>query len=300
MTEPIVVGVALRDDDSAPLALGRELAAFLGAPLALVNVFPYEPVPPMPSAEYEATLREAALEGLERTAEPLRADLEVTVHAVPRYSAVRGLHDAAIDLDAALLVVGSSHRGRLGRVMPGGVGERLLHGAPCAVALAPRGFDDGGRRIARVGVAFIDTPEGREALSAGTLLATLGDASLSTFTVLEPPRFGPGAATPGWIPPAPYDAGPRLREAGAQVRSLLPERLDAETKAQEGFAAELLADASEHVDLLICGSRGYGPLRTVLLGGVSGRLAHSAACPLIVLPRESDRGLARKAHHAVG
>jgi nucleotide-binding universal stress UspA family protein len=55
-----------------------------------------------------------------------------------------------------------------------------------------------------------------------------------------------------------------------------------------------------HVDLLICGSRGYGPRRTVLLGGVFGRLAHSAACPLIVLPRASDRGLAHMARHAVG
>ena len=39
---------------------------------------------------------------------------------------------------ADLVVVGSTHTGRLGRVFPGSTGEKLLHGAPCAVAVVPR------------------------------------------------------------------------------------------------------------------------------------------------------------------
>ena len=46
-----------------------------------------------------------------------------------------------------------------------------------------------------------------------------------------------------------------------------------------------LAAASGDLDLLVCGSRGYGPVRRVLLGSVSRRLSHEARCPLIVLPR---------------
>ena len=42
---------------------------------------------------------------------------------------------------------------------------------------------------------------------------------------------------------------------------------------------------SEHLDLLVCGSRGYGPVRAVLLGGVSRRLTAEAHCPVIVLAR---------------
>ncbi len=42
--------------------------------------------------------------------------------------------------DAALIVLGSTHTGRLGRVRPGSTGERLLLGAPCAVAVAPHGY----------------------------------------------------------------------------------------------------------------------------------------------------------------
>jgi nucleotide-binding universal stress UspA family protein len=39
-----------------------------------------------------------------------------------------------------MLVLGSSRRDRLGRVLPGAVTDRLLRGAPCAVAVAPKGF----------------------------------------------------------------------------------------------------------------------------------------------------------------
>jgi nucleotide-binding universal stress UspA family protein len=35
----------------------------------------------------------------------------------------------------------------------------------------------------------------------------------------------------------------------------------------------------------VIGSRGYGPLHSVLLGGVSGRVIRDAACPVIVVPR---------------
>ena len=43
--------------------------------------------------------------------------------------------------------------------------------------------------------------------------------------------------------------------------------------------------ASEHLDLLVMGSRAYGPAHAVLLGGVSRRVIAGAACPVVVLPR---------------
>jgi Fe-Mn family superoxide dismutase len=59
----------------------------------------------------------------------------------------------------------------------------------------------------------------------------------------------------------------------------------------DGEPAAALAAASSDVDLLICGSHGYGPLPSVLLGGVSRRLVDEARCPVLVLPREADRPL---------
>ena len=49
--------------------------------------------------------------------------------------------------------------------------------------------------------------------------------------------------------------------------------------------ADALVRVSEHLDLLVCGSRGFAPLRAVLAGGVSRRLAADTHCPVIVLPR---------------
>jgi nucleotide-binding universal stress UspA family protein len=51
-----------------------------------------------------------------------------------------------------------------------------------------------------------------------------------------------------------------------------------------GLPADALAAASDDLDLLVCGSRGYGPVRTLLLGGTSHALVRKAACPVLVIP----------------
>ena len=53
-------------------------------------------------------------------------------------------------------------------------------------------------------------------------------------------------------------------------------------------AGEELALFSARVDLLVVGSRGYGPIRSLMLGGTAVYLASSAQCPLLVLPRAED------------
>jgi nucleotide-binding universal stress UspA family protein len=40
----------------------------------------------------------------------------------------------------------------------------------------------------------------------------------------------------------------------------------------------------------VMGSRGYGPVRAVLLGSVSGQLIATARVPIVVLPRGADAG----------
>jgi hypothetical protein len=50
-------------------------------------------------------------------------------------------------------------------------------------------------------------------------------------------------------------------------------------------SGRLAALGPDDVDLLVCGSRGYGPARRVLLGGVSSRLIRRARLPVAVVPR---------------
>jgi nucleotide-binding universal stress UspA family protein len=53
-----------------------------------------------------------------------------------------------------------------------------------------------------------------------------------------------------------------------------------------GDPAAVLAEASaDRLDLLVLGSRDYGPVRSVLLGGVGHAVLRAAACPVIVVPR---------------
>jgi hypothetical protein len=87
---------------------------------------------------------------------------------------VRALHEAADELGASMIVAGSSHRGPAGRVVPGGVGERLLHAAPCAVALAPRGYARPAGGLGRIGVAFVEAVE--EAARGGRPRRQSGDS----------------------------------------------------------------------------------------------------------------------------
>jgi nucleotide-binding universal stress UspA family protein len=56
---------------------------------------------------------------------------------------------------------------------------------------------------------------------------------------------------------------------------------------REGDAATALAKESERLGLVVVGSRGYGPLGSVLLGGVSNRLLSRSACPVMVVPRDA-------------
>ena len=75
----------------------------------------------------------------------------------------------------------------------------------------------------------------------------------------------------------------------AACRALFPDgEADGATTFDENDPADVLIERSHEVDLLVIGSRGYGPLRSVLLGGVSGRVIRDAACPVIVVPRGAE------------
>jgi nucleotide-binding universal stress UspA family protein len=53
---------------------------------------------------------------------------------------------------------------------------------------------------------------------------------------------------------------------------------------RSGKVVDTLSDLDD-VDVLFCGSRGYGPGRRVVLGGVSTRLVRGARRPVVVVPR---------------
>ena len=66
----------------------------------------------------------------------------------------------------------------------------------------------------------------------------------------------------------------------------LPANVKVTTEVVIGLdVADTLANLpGQTPDLLVCGSRGIGPRRRVLLGSASARLIRSAAYPVIVVP----------------
>ena len=284
---PIIVGIALRDDDDAPLALAGALAELTGAPLALVTSYPYGGAPMFVTPELITDMRAQAEHALAEIAGRVGAGVEVSAHVRPELSPALALHDVAIELAAAAIVVGSSHRGRFGRVLAGSVGAGLLHGAPCPVAIAPRGYERPLDGFRRVGAGFVDSIEGRSALAAASGIAGTAGGSVVAFAVDEPIEWSPALTSPGWSVPQAFQGvrEEHARRAGEKAGRLVPaDRLES-VEVPVGDPAQILAEQSADLDLLVCGSRGYGAVRSVILGSTSRRLAHTARCPLLVVPR---------------
>ena len=177
------------------------------------------------------------------------------------------------------------------RVLPGNIAHELLSGAAAPVAIAPHGYDEQDRRpLATVGVAFDGSSEAQQALVAARELARRAGATLRILTVVEPLAF---AAVPVSTL-EPGTSASRLVEeelravhetAVAESRGLV----EVEGVLGHGDPADALLEQTQELDVLVAGSRGYGPLGAVLLGSTTRKLMHGAACPLIVIPR--GRGL---------
>ena len=63
-------------------------------------------------------------------------------------------------------------------------------------------------------------------------------------------------------------------------------------RAVYGLAGEELAAIGDEVQLLVVGSRGYGPMKRLILGSTSDYLERHARCSLLVLPRSGGRASA--------
>ena len=136
----IIVGVDESPGSADAISLASSLAGMTGAKLMLVNVFPYDVHPSRAgNYEFEAYMRQDSVELLERL-RTAHGDETIEIKAIPNPSSAHGLHALAEKQDAGLIVVGSTHTGRAGRVTPGSTAERLLHGSPCPVAVAPKNY----------------------------------------------------------------------------------------------------------------------------------------------------------------
>ena len=282
MFRTIVVGWDGSEQARDALALARLIARPSNAKIVAACVYEGAPVVPVAnSAGWYDYLREAADETLEQ------AGPDTDRHAIASSSAARGLHDIAEAERADLVVLGSCHRGPVGRILAGSVGERLLHGAPCAVSVAPRGFADKDEaNLGVIAVGYNGEPESDLALQSAAELARAAGASVRLVGIVTPPKALLVPAKPVAFPSAQEILDAR-REYLQGVLERGVGKLPADANPSASIAlgsADALGD-QEGIDVIVVGSRGYGPLKRTLLGSTSTALIRHAAYPVIVIPR---------------
>jgi nucleotide-binding universal stress UspA family protein len=288
MSVAILVAYDPRARDRAPVVFAVTLAELTGAQLIVASVQASAPV----MGVFSGTALPFAVEpedaDLVSDCRPAIAELEPELREhqisfecrrIDGTSAARSLLQAAGAADVALLVVGTGRHQRLGSTA-----HRLLHGAPCPIAAVPHGWQR--QPIGTVAAAVASADDARDTVAAGQALARAAHAPLRDITVIR-------------VTPAMYtetEAGTNIRPARdiedvegehkalteRALRRAFPDADD--VSAFVGDPADVLIELSARFDVLVCGSRGYGPLRAVLLGSVSHKLVAEARCPVIVLP----------------
>lgn len=265
------------------LALARVLAASdPDASALVVTVLSAAPLP----MEYALLSAEesAEAEPIFEESKEMLPGIAVETHAYGGGSPAAILTTLAEREDFDAIVVGSPHRGAVGRVVLGSVATSLLNGAPSDVAVAPKGYAHQADRetFRDIAIGYDGGPEAKLALQRAEALAKRSSARLRLLTVVKPPVATPVMVPGAYSPEYPHDPKRVIEEGLHAVDSSLavePIRLDGDP------ARELARECAEGVDLLVVGSRGYGPLTRVLLGSVSRKVVQDAPCPVLVVRR---------------
>jgi nucleotide-binding universal stress UspA family protein len=264
------------------LALGELAASRLSGRLVVGIVHQFDRLmahaeaAPVPPYDFETAAREQAEQLASRVTNLRHTATPMEVRVLAASSRSQGLRELVDDIRPAGVIVGSSHRAAMGRTAPGSVGESLLSGTPCPVVVVPAGYAQREvQTLERLAVAYDGSDESGNAAGLAAELTAKLRGRLMVIAVCDRDEQQPEAR----------------HRAERLIRAGQPE-LDAETETLVGDAAEQLADASAAYDLLICGSRGHGPVRRVLLGSVTARLVRAAGCPVVVIPRGTGRTVA--------
>jgi nucleotide-binding universal stress UspA family protein len=284
--QPVLVGIDGSPSGLEALALGGAFAVLTGSPLVLGAVYGFSGGsfaggliwPPADDAQH----------WLDEAATRLGDAIPSGTRIIQSTSPAHGLVQLAELENARMIVLGSNRDGPIGRVLAGATAKRVTHGAPCAVAVAPHDWRPQPPEVPLTfGVGLTDSAESREALALAAAFAASAHAPLKVYTAVHiPPPARPMLATSGtnhagWRRARVQDAKQMARDA---IAALAPQP-ETEVVVIEGDPVERLADVSRGLDVLVVGSRRFGPVRSALLGGVSARLIERAACPVVIVPR---------------
>jgi len=280
----IAVGSDGTDQGQDAVALGAALASATGAGLSLVGVFPIS-LFPTPGSTDRATLREQAEAALRRDRDLFAP--QALIHSVADTSVPRALLHYAERTHADMIVIGSApaadDHASIGRR-----GRQLLSDAPLAVALARRGVHKGAIELRRIGVGYDGGPESQAALKVAIGLCRAAGAVLVVRSVVE--NVLGAFSTGDWIDLHELESEWQAERKSAQAEAesaVSALKLPTEVTAVTGDPGLELRGLSGSVDLLVVGSRRWGPVARLVTGGVGETLVAQSSCSVVIVPRPS-------------
>ena len=152
------------------------------------------------------------------------------------------------------------------------------NGKPAVAALVPKGI----LMFKNILIAWDGSQHARRALSEAVDIARTQGSRLTLLTVATPPHLWPGP----YVPPVPEEELVRVAEKLAdEGEALVPEGIPVSSRTAEGHPGiELVkrVEAANH-DLIVMGSRGFGAIRSAVVGSVSHYVLNHARVPVLVV-----------------
>ena len=298
MPKPILVGYGPSSPDHAPVEFGTAAARFTGAPLIVASVH-------SSSTALGPTGGERSWRSNSRTTPPSRSTISDAVSAPTASGPNAAPYPARAPTRAPPCRGGVRRRParrRIDRPWPrrprAARLDRAAPGARCAVPdrVVPHGLGGGRRHQHDRRCLRRHTGRSRRAqrrcgprTACRRVLRVLQRGQGEGLRQhVRRPRRDDTRRRPTRMSPARTGRG-RAQRGGGQWRARATSRIDYDVSI--GDAATSCVAASERLDLLIYGSRGYGPARSVMLGRVSHRVTAEPHCPVIVLARGTEAGL---------
>lgn len=274
MFKNVIVGVDGRSGGRDAAALARRLLHPRGR-LTLVHV--HLETTAVVVHEFDSSAREQAQRLLRDEREAAGGEAEIG--EIGGASVAVGLHQYAEEHNVDLLVVGTTHRGFVGRVLAGDDARAALQCAPCAVAVSPPGYVASRKPIEIIGVGYDDSSESEGALSVAGELAGAAGAEIQVLILVPKVRFD------GSLTPMNSVMGTDPRLTGMTRRLSHLDRVT--VRPAYGLPVEELRAFGSEIDLLLLGSGAQGPDGPVTLDRTSKSLTRSPVCPVLILTSSS-------------
>jgi nucleotide-binding universal stress UspA family protein len=282
----ILVGYDGRPSSRDALALAVVLAEATDARLVVGVVVPEVSALSSHRVREEAAAQGSAAAFAQASAqlEALDVDLAIERRAIAAEPAAEGLADLARSEDAGLVVIGATHRGPIGRIVPGTTVDQLLADPPCAVAVAPRGYAEHEAPDLRlVGLAYDGSDEAKRATRVAQALARRASAPLRAFGVRAPLVAELDAEGAVWLDDE--EVAKLLERELDQLLATLPPSIGGQKVILAGDPVEaLLAQGPDVADLVVFGSHGFGRVMRIVGASVTSEVARAAPWPVIVVP----------------